>query len=82
MIDHLYNEFIKVAIDVNKDYFKDAEKFKNVKKDFAERKVREFHNFYVKQRDNALKLKEMGEEDIMMSGEDDNKLNLLMMQSL
>jgi hypothetical protein len=79
MID---NEFMKIAIDLNKDYFKDSEKFKNVKKDFAERKVREFHNFFVKQRDNALKLKQMGVGDIRMSGEDDEKLSTLMMQSI
>lgn len=69
----------KTAIDIKKDYFKDWEKFKDVKKDVAERKVIEFHNFFVQQRDRTLQLLEMDDDEPYeyMSEQDDIKLEQL-----
>ena len=71
----------RVAIDLDKDYFKDSDKFKNVKIEYAERRLREFVNLYNKLRDRTLKNAEHG-ISYSLTITEDGKLTFLLMDVL
>ena len=80
VIDTLFNMVFpyRVAIDLDKDYFKDSDKFKSVKIEYAERRLREFVNLYNKLRDRTLKNVEHGISYALTLTEDAKLTYLLM----
>lgn len=81
VIDTLFNIVFpyRVAIALDKDFFKDSDKFKSVKIEYAERRLREFVNLYNKLKDLTIKNAEHG-LDYHISIADDGKLTHLLLE--